>query len=886
MAMKTHLLPIGLVAALLLSFLGAFGAKAAVGVAGGSGADRASAQNNAAYQPATNYPDQLDQAERLFQNRAYTKAIPLFEEGLAEPLKARFTRKPTSEAAVRERERREKASLLLAECYRLTSQYDLAASWFTRLLVAPDTSGHAQSAYYLPTGQVLQVLGRCEEARSWFQAYAMLHPEDSRGEAGLASCILADTVKQASFDVVNLALNSPEHDFGPLFVDGALWFASGRSSDPARVGSGLSAVDPWTGEAYLDLYQSPNWQSEEPDVAPLEGVLNSEFHDGPGQVFAPKAGADEPDLKLALTRSRIISRGKGLDRQRRLLLGIFLSHKSGESGENAGQNTGQNSGENAGQNAGQNSGQNAGQNAGQNWTEPEALELGLGEALVMHPTWGADGKTLLFSSDAPGGSGGFDLYQTTLLQGGWTQPEWLGPAINSPGDELYPFLDAEENLWFSSDGRAGFGGLDLYIAHRKRKDIGWMEPSLVAPPLNSRYDDFGLIWLKTDTLGVMASNRPGGRGGDDLYEISRNWKAYLDDDLVLLHDSASAVTDAAGGLALVLGQTVRSTTGESTGGGVARVILPPNNDTVLVMNVDGEGFFSGSVPVGETYLLEVDKTNYLSEPVLLDTRNLKEGESIAVLAEVSEMREDLVVEMNNIYYDYGKSFIRPDAEADLERLLKLMVTYPEMRIELSSHTDSRSSTPFNLKLSQQRADAARSFLTGRGVDPSRMEAVGYGESRLRNRCTDDAVCAEEDHQFNRRTEFRITYFETVIESKAREFAPGTVPTPEEIVAAREALRSTAQADRAVGAELAANPWSDGTWYAVQLGIHSTNTADRYNGFDWLGGIRIETSSVGFFRYVIGYLPSRGEADQVLTIIRDAGIRDAFVVTYQDGQRLH
>ncbi|MBI1193740.1 MAG: OmpA family protein [Bacteroidetes bacterium] len=883
--MMTRFLPIGLLTALLLSFSGVSGGRAALGMAGASGSEgraalgmagesesegRATTDGPAAATGNQAYPDQLEQAERLFQNRAYAKAIPLFEESLAEPMKARFTRKPGSEAAVRERARRERASLRLAECYRLTGRYDLAATWFTRLLVAPDSNGHAFSAYYLPTGQVLQVLGRCDEARPWFTAYSRLHAEDSRGEAGLASCILADTVKQASFDVLNLALNSAEHDFGPLFVDGALWFASGRSTGQVRANGALPAFDPWTGEAYLDLFQSPNWQSEEPDVLPIAGPLNSAFHDGPGQVFAPAgnktsaSGPADADLSLALTRSLTVSRGKGLDRQRRLLLGVFMSHKNGE-----------------------------------NWTEPEAIDLGLGEALVMHPTWGADGKTLLFSSDAPGGAGGFDLYQTTFHQGGWTQPEWLGPIINSPGDELYPFLDSEENLWFSSDGRAGFGGLDLFIAHRKRKDIGWMEPSLVAPPLNSRYDDFGLIWLKTDTLGVMASNRPGGRGGDDLYEISRNWKAYLDDDLVLLHDSASLVTEAAGGLAQVLGQTVRTTSGESTGGGVARVILPPNNDTVLVMQVDGEGFFSGSVPVGESYLLEVDKTNYLSEPVVLDTRTLKAGESIAVLAEVSEMREDLVVELNNIYYDYGKSHIRPDAEADLERLYKLLVAYPEMRIELSSHTDSRSSAPFNLKLSQQRAEAARTFLTERGIDASRMEAVGYGESRLRNRCTDDVVCAEEDHQFNRRTEFRITYFETVVESKAREFAPGSVPTPEEIVAAREALRKAASeqtspsnqldevpnADRAVGGELATNPWSSGTWYGVQVGIDRTQSADRYNGFAWLGGIRVETSSAGFFRYVIGYLPSRGEAEQVLTVIRDAGIRDAFVVTYQDALRL-
>ncbi len=775
-------------------------------------------------QVATGQRAVLDQAEQWFEDRAYAKAIPLFETALE--------KQPS-----RKGNNYQQAGLKLAECYRLTGDFQQASHWYAKALDASKVGDDTLLAYYyLQYARVLQIQGKCDSAMRWFSSYGQLKPNDNRSTAGLSSCELVAVQEKAPFDVVNLALNSPANDFGASFGNGELWFSSSRESS--------RETDPWTGEGYLEMFHSGNWQTEEPTAALLPDPLNSDYHDGPGQ----SSGNGE---QILFTRSRVLTSGRGLERTRSFGLGLFMSRKTGST-----------------------------------WSEPEWINLQTGESLVMHPALSAGGQQLIFASDAPGGAGGFDLYASNMTESGWSEPVWLGPDLNTPGDELYPSLDASGNLWFASDGQTGFGGLDLYIAHARKLEKGWMEPSLLAEPLNSTYDDFGLVWLKTDTIGVLASNRPGGMGGDDLYEVSRNWEAYLGEELALLAERESARNNS-GAIVNLLGQTVRSTSGESSGGGVARVIHSADGDTVLVMPVDEDGFFGGPLPAGEAYLLEVEKTNFIADPVILDARDLQSGDQLTVLAEVTEMKEDLVVEMNNIYYDYGKYTIRQDAEPDLDRLLKLLETYPEMTIEISSHTDSRSSSGYNQKLSQRRADAARSYLLKNGIYADRIRAVGYGELRLRNPCSDDVPCSEEDHQFNRRTEFRITFFDAIVDSKPREFAPGTVASPWDIAAARDARnwqQVDADADHIRGWDNPAVAWSTGTWYGVQVGINRSDKSDRYAGFSWLGKIQVEASSQGFYRYVIGYLPSRNEAEQVLGVIREAGILDAFIVTYQNGIR--
>jgi outer membrane protein OmpA-like peptidoglycan-associated protein len=800
----------------------------------------------------------LQRAELLFEASAYAQAIPAYESFLERGAQRKVQQHP-------------QAALHLAESLRLTGQRAAAAAWYGKVLGDPQADTSLPAAYSLFYAQTLLSLDQCEAALPWFEHFQRRRPADSRGLAGLASCRELDGMRKAPFELLNLSLNTQASEMGAFFVAGELWFSSSRrafqaaDSLPDKLSGRASRedLDPWSGEGYLSLYRSSDWQREEASAERLPYDLNSPYHDGPGTATA--------DGRLLIwTRNRLEYKGKGLSREEQLGLGLAFAERQGE---------------------------------GEAWSAPQWLSMGsatsesepgqgadLAGSALMHPALSPDGKELIFASDAPGGSGGFDLYRSAWTGNEWSAPEWLGPELNSPGDELYPHLDASGNLWFASDGRPGFGGLDLYIAHLRPSAQGWEAPALLAEPLNSRYDDFGLVWLRTDTLGVMVSNRPGGQGGDDLYEISRSWEAYLGDDLRLLHDSLAGLPQ--GEMVTVTGQAVRATTGESSGGGVARVTRPFPGDTVLLMAVDETGYFEGELPAGDSYLLEVDKPNFISEPVLLDMRNMRQGDALQVLAEVQEMKADLVVELRHIYYDYGKHHIRQDAEPELQRLLRLMQQYPDMRIELSSHTDSRSSSAYNLALSRKRAEAVRDWLETRGVDAGRIEAEGYGENRLRNHCSDEVPCSEEEHQFNRRTEFRILHFDAVVESSARQFAPGSVASPfdasasgSKSAAVPEAAPAQTAPTYAWGADDPANAWSRGTWHGVQLGIDRTGNSQRFAGYAWLGSIRVEDSGQGFYRYVIGYQPSRAEAEEILQAIRHAGIVDAFISTYSDGQRL-
>jgi outer membrane protein OmpA-like peptidoglycan-associated protein/tetratricopeptide (TPR) repeat protein len=909
----------------------------------------------------------LDRAEAAYAQLAYSEAAPLFEQHLEKASKkAKGNAKKSAQLAP--------FRLQLAECYRLTQRYDEAIASYAAVLEGRPFSDSVAAVHALRYAQTLHMRGRYEEAETWYLVYRDRQPQDPRASLGLASCRAALAVSRAPdgamdqnggraesaaldaeapigedgrpiqrrvFQLENLPFNSPSSDFGAIPDGDRLWFASARGDAQPK----SAATDGWTGEAYLDLYAVDNWmQTETGDSSQAAAKaaaihLNGPYHEGPGSIT--------PDgQSLLLTRNLDPERGSRARRAEQpvLGLGIFRANRL------------------------------IGEDGSQSWGAPFPERIPGLKGTHMHPTLSADGQVMVFAAVPENGRGGFDLMQVRREGEGWSTAEALDPGLNSPGDELHPYLDADGNLWFASDGRGGQGGLDLFVARRldfwdaagqqapdgKAKVEAsnsaydpwrWAAPRRLEAPFNSSYDDFGLVWIQADTLGLLASNRPGGQGSDDLYLVQRRLPSRVP-GLVLAPDSlpfggaeilavagrdTTALTASADGrfdlqlytgtrvdiwarspgfqqthLGFVfrsperfaeqpativlqprasvnlLGQVVQGTTGEPVGHGLVHV-MRENGDTILVLASDEEGFFVGELPIGAGYSLEVDLPGYLGEDLALHTDGFQPGEDYTVLAEVRKLGADMVVELNNIYYDYGKADIRSDAVADLEKLRSLLETYPGMTIEIGAHTDTRSSAAFNQDLSQRRAESARRWLTEAGIEADRIATVGYGETKPRNRCTEGVDCAEDEHQFNRRTEFRIVYFDEVISSKARDFAPGSVASPWDRAAAREAFQKAdslqlAQQNRVEGFEDQSNPWAKGTAYGVQVGIDKKANSDRFDGFEWLGEIRVEASGRGFYRYVIGYVSERGEAEQIRQVLRDAGITDAFLVTYVDGVR--
>ncbi|WP_436491545.1 OmpA family protein [Chitinophaga sp. ARDCPP14] len=281
-----------------------------------------------------------------------------------------------------------------------------------------------------------------------------------------------------------------------------------------------------------------------------------------------------------------------------------------------------------------------------------------------HAAITGDGNILYFVSDRPGGQGGADIWFCLRdTSGGWLAPRNCGAVINTPDDELFPVLGPDGNLYIASRGHTGIGGLDIFRVTGAMDQ--WNEPVNMRPPLNSSYDDF--YFVSADSVsGYLASNRPGGKGSDDIYIFVRQ---------------ASPVEPPAAS------------------------IPPPNR----------------------------------------------------VKPKPGVPQPDEVFILTNLYYDFDKSYIRsPDATAVLDSLASVLIRYPEIKIMLSAHTDSRGSDSYNMSLSRKRADAAVQYLVTKGISNERMTARGYGESRLVNHCLNGVKCAEADHQANRRTEITVT----------------------------------------------------------------------------------------------------------------------------------
>ena len=397
------------------------------------------------------------------------------------------------------------------------------------------------------------------------------------------------------------------------------------------------------------------------------------------------------------------------------------------------------------------------------WSKPERLAISDSLGWDGSPSFSRDGKTLYFSSNRRGGKGGLDLYRAPMDNSGrFGRPINLGSTINTRGNEVFPYVSEEGKLYFSSDGHPSLGGLDIFVASRSGDEI---QVEHLGIPINSVGDDFGL-YLTKDNQGYFSSNRVGGKGDDDIYyfESKSSEDRWWSNETTIIESEEPAKV----ALYHVRTQVVNSRNKPIA---KAKVGIKLNGEIQPVLYTDAKGFLPLiDLRPGDQLGFNVSKEKFLTKrsEFLMDGREIPKQLLKKELTDttfehkitlgIAEVGEELgaMFDVNPIYYDLDKSTIRPDAALELDKIVQVLQDNPEISIELGSHTDSRASASYNLKLSQRRAESAVKYIIDHGIEPKRITAKGYGETQLINGCTDGVDCSEEAHQENRRTEFKIT----------------------------------------------------------------------------------------------------------------------------------
>lgn len=625
--------------------------------------------------PQNIFSDNVEKANKYYDKYDYKFALELYEKVMQ--------KKPSLLVAQK-----------LANCYRFINNTQAAEQAYAMVISYQD----AEPVNYKYYAEALKQNSKFDQAKQNFQLYGQKDLQKTQEAEFLAnSCDAAKMWAEnpeANVHVDNeMAMNSEYSEFSPVKYKTGFVFVSDRwftQGDEAKDKSNKEVYG-WTGNPYLKLYESNGGTS--PKVSILPSPINNEFHTGPA-VFTTNGDT----VYFSRSEAEGSKKGKGKIIGRNY---IYCAVKNGD-----------------------------------NWNQPVALPFNLdAQFSVQHPAISADGNTLYFASDMPGGQGGTDIYASKRnTDGTWGGAANCGININSKDDEGFPYVGLDGKLYFSSKGHVGMGGLDIFSATGAFNEFGNVEN--MKSPINSPKDDFGILFTN-DQNGFISSNRNGGRGLDDIYKFS-----YSKPEVKVL---ALAIE----------GKIVDKITGEPMSGLLIHLINSETGKKSSVLS-DASGNFRFDLEPDQNYTVKGDDNRFFTDKQgQISTFGLKESTTFSVNFQLEKSDAAYLVRLNNIHYDFDKWNIRPDAASDLSKLVSFMKTTPDVIIEMRSHTDSRGTAAYNLILSQKRAESTVAYLQNNGVNSTRYVAKGLGESELLKSCRFKNSCSEADHQANRRTEFKI-----------------------------------------------------------------------------------------------------------------------------------
>lgn len=573
----------------------------------------------------------------------------------------------------------------LGNAYYFNGELDKASKWYGELFAL---NQEVDSEYYFRYAQALKAEGNYEKSNQYMELFAQ-KTNDTRAKLFQENKNYLSDIDAVSgkYTMDKTDVNSEFFDYGPSFFGKQIVFTSSRSE-----GNQYSKIHDWTKQNFTDLFvASIDNNGKLGSVENFSKTVNTKYNES-SPVFT------KDGKTMYFTRNNYNDGKKRKSDDKVIMEKIYKAELvNGE------------------------------------WTNIKEVPFSNDNYKTAHPALSPDEKTMYFASDMPGSFGNSDLYKVSIDSNGkFGTPENLGPTINTEGRETFPFVDADNNLFFASDGHPGLGGLDIFEA--KANGNSFEKPVNVGKPLNSPMDDFSYVTSK-DGLGFFSSNRDGGSGYDDIYTFT-----------VCTHTLSGLITDV--------------DTKEILPN--AKVILFDDKmNKISETTSSDKGSYSFKIECNKKYYVRASKEEYETTEKSFGPVT-KTGESkldIELKRNIFpvEVGTDLakILDVSIIYFDLDKWNIRPDAAEDLEKIIAVMNQYPNMTIDIRSHTDSRQTHKYNELLSDRRAKSTLEFMVKNGINRNRLTAKGYGETQLVNNCSNDVPCSEAEHQKNRRSEFIV-----------------------------------------------------------------------------------------------------------------------------------
>jgi len=583
----------------------------------------------------------------------------------------------------------------LGDANFFNSNYKVAAKWYRGLYLSSNSQLDAE--YLFRYALSLKSLERYDESNRVLKQIQDTVPNDTRLKKYLNRPNYLKDIQRASdrYNIYKLSINSTVSDFAPSFYGDTLVFSSAKPlSKKSR------KVHGWNDMPFLNIYFTPQAEINDVTIKQLEGDLNSEAHES--STAFTKDGKTVYFTRNNFWDGDFIRDSLGVSR-----LKIYRATKINK-----------------------------------RWTDILELSFSSDNYSVAHPCLNADENRLYFVSDMPGSVGNSDIYYVDIKKNGaFGPPINLGPEINTEGRESFPFVSNSNILYFASDGHPGLGGLDVFAA--KTTDNGKLKVLNIGAPINSTNDDFGYIINEKTAKGYFASNREGGLGSDDVYSFKETKVLDFSCKTVL----SGLVKNANNGRPLA----------------EATLQLTGVNDNIIdEVYTAKDGHFTFNIDCKELNVKVVGtKANFSHQELNFELDGVTEINDIelqiAPVPRAADKGTDLAeyLGIRQLKFDFGKTYIRPDAAIQLNKVFSYLRDFPQISIEIRQYTDSRGSESTNTVLSRRRAKSIKDYLIATGVDKDRILVKGMGESMLANHCANGVRCTEGEHQQNNRTEFIV-----------------------------------------------------------------------------------------------------------------------------------